>query len=153
MTYTTGTLEQIQALSNERQKLWRAKWPRRIRDEYRERIKQLDGQIAALWDVHRAEVAALRLPERPVDREAVFDFTTRVEPSPSHYQVKVGERWQYVDDETVAEAIRLWTVDNIPPPAPKEIPLREVLARRGKTLTFGQDERGRAHAREVALPT
>lgn len=123
MAYTTDTLEQIQQLSNERQKLWGAKWPRRIRDEYRERIKTLDRQIAALWVIHRAELAALRLPERSIDREAVVDFTGRVETSPSYYQVRVGERWQYVDDATVAEAIRLWTVDNTPPPSAEGNPI------------------------------
>lgn len=152
MVYTTDTLDQIQQLSNERQKLWRQKWPRRIRDEYQKHIQFLNTQIALLWVIHRAELAALRLPERAIDREAVADFTERVEPSSSYYQVKVGERWQYVDDESMTEAIRLWTVD-ITPPAPKEISLREVLGRRGKTLNFSQDEQGRMYAREAALPT
>lgn len=74
-------MEQIQALSNERQGLWRLAGKQKLNEGQRERLHDLHEIIARLWDTHRCEVAGLhqigRKPEDFLYQEWAADFNDR----------------------------------------------------------------------------
>lgn len=81
MSKSGSAMEQIQALSNERQGLWRLAGKQKLNEGQRERLHDLHGIITRLWDTHRCEVAGrsavLRLPEDFLYQEWAADFNDR----------------------------------------------------------------------------
>jgi hypothetical protein len=153
-------MEQIQALSNERQRLYRAKWTKRNQPTFRERIKQLDRQIATLWHLHRCELAAesrcSALP-RPASLDIYADYRSRIGEGDvaSSYQVRDGDGWRNVSAERLTGAIKRYVAD-LPERDPDDIeivPLKDLLARRGLTLEWRAIEGGSGYGRLVGLPT
>lgn len=116
--------------------------------EYRETIKRLDRQIADLWRDHRAALAA---PYRsaPAPREADpvirmdYFYHADLPVESSAYQIKEGGRWRSVDDQELSELISRYVAD-VPLEDPDDLPtsanlpLRDVLKRRGLTLRYKQ---------------
>lgn len=150
------TMTQIQALSNERQRLYASKWTKRSKPTFQGEIKKLDRQIADLWHTHRCELAAeKRLLDRPVKspvmaEDAFEDVRTEATES---YQVRDGERWRNVSPDELAMALLRWIADlpdetdNIP-----VTPLKAVLARRGLTLEWKRTSGRASYGKLVALP-
>lgn len=155
------TLSQIQALSNERQRLYASKWSKRSLSTFQEQIKTLDRQIAKLWHQHRCELAAeqrLFIPRR--DRSGDFemaaeDFFEDVrEPAAESFQVRDGDRWRNVSADELAMALVRYIAD-IPLCDPDDIPiapLKTVLAKRGLTLEWKRVPGGATYGKLVALP-
>jgi hypothetical protein len=154
----SSTLDQIQRLSNERLKLYSAKWPRRNQSDYRDAIKALNRVIADLWHEHRCELASANrrsvVPKEVEPAIAQDYFAHSGTPLPStSYQVQHGERWWSVDDKTLSKAIGRWVAD-IPADDPDEIvevpPLKEVLRNRGLTLRWESTRAGVGYHRLVS---
>lgn len=137
---------QIHALSNERFRLYGEKWTRRNRDDYRNKIKSLDEQIAALWHEHRRELASpkhqvmLRL-QANVDSTAIAeDYFEHVgiQRANTGHQIKDGDKWRSVDTDDLAQAVGRYVAD-IPADDPQDTdipPLKDILKRRGLTLRW-----------------
>lgn len=81
MGHDSGTMAQIQMLSNERQGLWRLAGKQKLNEGQRERLHDLHGIIARLWDTHRSEVAGrsylVKKPEDFLYQEWAADFNDR----------------------------------------------------------------------------
>jgi hypothetical protein len=58
------SMEQIQALAAERFNLYRLAGKQNLTPAQVNRIHEIEGRLASLWDVHRRELAAQRRPER-----------------------------------------------------------------------------------------
>jgi hypothetical protein len=121
---TSSIIEAINILSNERQKLWRAKWPRRQKAEYAMRLKELDRQIAGLWKDRRAELSGVIPVHKAIP---AFDYTDLGSRDPGYTKLKfdhTAEALPYEDD-TLPRTYEI-------------LPLSEILRRRNKTLYWGR---------------
>lgn len=152
------TMAQIQALSNERLRLYGEKWSKRNMPMYRETIKRLDRQIAELWKDHRSALAR-GLPALQAAREvtqAMIQHSSEEmgATAPSGYQVSDGDRWINVEVNELTTAISRYVFD-IPADDPDEIvevpPLKEVLRRRGLTLRWEPLRGGSGYHRLASL--
>lgn len=153
------TLDIIQRLSNERQTLYRQKWPRRQAREYAQRIRSLDQRLQELWHQHRVELVQ---NAKPVNMRFVLigrgDYRSSVEATAAR-NMGEGESIEpvtYLADaldqiglELVREVLAELRAER--DRHQKEVPLRKILARRGKTLQWADDGRGRAISRIVNL--
>lgn len=87
------TLAQINRLSEERQKLWRAAGRQRLTDEQRERVAVIGTRLERLWNLHRCEVAVgVQYYQTPIDRldnECFADFCER-----THMRGGMGSKWR-----------------------------------------------------------
>lgn len=134
----------IQALSNERLKLYGAKWSKRNRPTYRETIKRLDKHIADLWHEYRCELAspyrrsALPQEVEPVIIRDYMEHTGRAIPATGS-QVYTGDGWQSIDDKALSKALGRYIFD-IPADDPDDIvevpPLKEILRKRGLKMKW-----------------
>ena len=61
---TDTTFELINQLANERNFLYRLAGKQHITETQLDRIHEIEGRLATLWDAHRRELVARRTPER-----------------------------------------------------------------------------------------
>lgn len=164
----SSTMDQIQALSNERYKLYQAKWLKRNQPAFRDTIKQLNRQITDLWHQHRCELAQANRTDLTVyghrsghvavhGQAIAEDYFEHIGiPQPhSGYQVRDGGGWRNVDDEALTAALGRYIAD-IPLNEPDEFftaPLKDVLTRRGLTLEWRRTAGGNTYGKLVSLPT
>ena len=64
---TDTTFDLINQLSNERNFLYRLAGKQHITETQLNRIHEIEGRLATLWDAHRRELVARRTPERYSD--------------------------------------------------------------------------------------
>ena len=64
---TDTTFDLINQLSNERNFLYRLAGKQHITETQLNRIHEIEGRLATLWDAHRRELVASRRPERYSD--------------------------------------------------------------------------------------
>ncbi len=64
---TDTTFDQINQLANERSFLYRLSSKQHLTDNQINRIHEIEGQHATLWDAHRRELVASHRPERYTD--------------------------------------------------------------------------------------
>lgn len=176
----SSVLAEINALSNERQRLYGLQWTRRTAPGYRDRIKSIDAKLADLWQVRRREllqpVSAAEMRYIPVERG---DFRSRVESTAARNISSSNIDAQPVTDiadaladvgrdvarealaelrsedalaKLLVEALREVTAEIRDEDAGRfDIPLKTILARRRKTLAWTDKGSGRMHCYEVAL--
>ena len=63
----TETFDLINQLSDERNFLYRLAGKQHITEVQLNRIHEIEGRLATLWDAHRREVVAKNRPERYAD--------------------------------------------------------------------------------------
>lgn len=127
-----GTMGQIQALSNERQGLWRLAGKQKLNEKQHERLHDLKGIIERLWDVHRSEMAgryqAARQPADFLYQEWADDFNDRQRWSgaPSFKARLVGSDDRTGENVGLKQAQGLWkeTAAEIDR---HKLPLRQLL--------------------------
>lgn len=142
-----STLDIIQRLSNERQQLYRLKWPRRQRQAYASRIRQLDKQISNLWHFYRTELATepqlsyLRFVHVECD-----EFRSGVEALAAHHLDKaVDSPTPEVDKlATLADILRE-VCQELVQEKKRNLPLKAILAKRGETLAWSDRGQGRGY--------
>lgn len=61
------TFDLITQLANERSFLYRLAGKQHITEAQLNRIHEIEGRLATLWDTHRRELVARRTPERYTD--------------------------------------------------------------------------------------
>ena len=64
---TDTTFDLINQLSNERNLLYRLAGKQHITETQLNRIHEIEGRLATLWDAHRRELVSRRGPERYSD--------------------------------------------------------------------------------------
>ncbi|HBY97579.1 MAG: hypothetical protein M5U01_20880 [Ardenticatenaceae bacterium] len=74
------TMELIQRLSNERQRLWLLAGQGKATPADRRRIEELTRELYNLWDSHRREIAARRMP-REAGAPNIIDFPAVAQPA------------------------------------------------------------------------
>jgi hypothetical protein len=154
-----STLDIIQRLSNERQQLYRQKWPRRQAQAYVSQIRSLDTQIQSLWHQHRVELVQDAKPVNvrfvPIGRG---DYRSSVEATavrnmgeaePAQPVTQLADALDQLGLELVREVLAELRAER--ERNQDEIPLRKVLARQGKTLQWTDGGRGRAISRVVNI--
>lgn len=146
MNQQRSILDQIQALSNERQRLYLQKWSLRNRQGYRERLQTLNEQIEGLWYLRRKELAGPPLSAtRPIEVEHFSEVEDEANTVQSFADV-IDQVGVQVLLEVLAE---LREDDEVR----RAIPLRAILAKRNRTLQWTDLGRGRFASREVSLST
>lgn len=146
-SYSSAILDQIQRLSNERQQLYKQKWPRRQRQAYASRIRELDTQIAYLWHRHRVELAN----EPPLSYLAYVQaehdgFRSGVEAlAARHLDKAVVEPVAEVDKMASLADILREVYHELREERKRDLPLRDILAKRGETLAWADRGRGRSY--------
>lgn len=154
-----SVLDIIQRLSNERQALYRFKWPKRQAKEYAQRIRYLDEQLQGLWHQHRVElVANSKLVKVEYVAIGSGSYHSSVESTAAR---NVGEQQDVYPVTQLADALSEIGVSIIREVlaelreererSQETVPLRKVLARRGKTLQWSDGGRGRAVSRVVNM--
>lgn len=145
-------LDQIQRLSNERQQLYRQKWPRRQRQAYASRIRDLDTQINYLWHRHRIELACepqleyLRFVQVEQD-----EFRSGVEAMAARHLDKPVNKPMPKEDKMASLADILREVyQELRQERKPDLPLREILAKRGETLAWSDRGSGRSYPVPIA---
>lgn len=140
-----STLDIIQRLSNERQHLYRQKWPKRQCQAYASRIRELDKQISYLWHCHRTELATepqlsyLRFVR--VERD---EFRSGVEALAAQHLDKVVDAPTPEANKMVNLADILREVyQEFVQEKKRNLPLKDILAKRGETLAW--PDRGRSY--------
>lgn len=152
--YRSATLDIIQELSNERQQLYRFKWPKRQAKAYAQRIRVLDEQLQALWHQHRLELVS---NSKPINTQYVTissgDYRSSVEATaarnlgsePTVYPViHLADALSQIGLDVIREVLAELREE-------ADVPLRKVLARRGKTLQW-TEKRGRSVSSVVNMP-
>lgn len=131
-------MDQIQALSNERQGLWRLAGKQKLNEAQRERLYDLHEIIAKLWGRHRAEVAgrgdfAARRAEDFLHQDWAADFNDRQSLSGA---TKLKARLVGSEDSTgenvgLKQAQGLWkeTANEFDK---HKVPLRELVQRQNR---------------------
>lgn len=166
----TSTLDQINQLSNERQRLWRLAGKQKLKPEQRGRIKDINLTLQQLWNCHRAEVAsphseANRMGTRShrtpdvawmhdawvwVDDQRSRSTTERAAIREAQLQAGYVEGDDLVDAlvQGMREAVRELRIQDAD--AKGRVPLREKLAQRGETLHFMDAGKGQVFGIVVA---
>lgn len=156
-----STLDIIQRLSNERQQLYRFKWPKRQAKAYADRVHTLDKQIQKLWELHRIELVNNSKPINPHSVPiARGDYRSSVEATAVRNLGEVeaiqpvtqlADALDQLGLELVREVLAELRAER--ERNQEEISLRKVLARRGKTLQWIDGGRGRSISSVVNLTT
>lgn len=150
-------LKLIQELSNERQTLWRTAGHRRLKPKQQERIRYLNDRIPQLWHDYRVSFSRpVKKTVKTVQKEWMIDFADSltgrtgapeandVDDSP----VGVDQLFKW---QLVAELVRevLYEERHL------DLTLKQVLARRGETLSWVSPKsgRGRTYPQRVPLHT
>lgn len=150
-------MEQIQALSNERQLLWRSAGKRWPKAKQQDRFRYLNERIPKLWHDYRCSLSEPVKPKaRLVQKEWMVDYADSLTgrsgaPEPDdgddHQMIEVSAliKWELVA-ELVHEVLR--------EERHLDLTLKQVLARRGETLTWvNASGRQRQSPQRVALHT
>jgi hypothetical protein len=66
-------MEQIQALAAERFNLYRLGGHQNLTPAQVDRVHEIEGRLASLWDLHRRELAANRRPSQKRDSFSFYD--------------------------------------------------------------------------------
>lgn len=154
-----STLDIIQRLSNERQQLYRFKWPKRQAKDYAQRIHYLDERLKQLWQQHRAElVENSKLVKVEYVAIGSGDYRSTVESTAArnvgdepdvHPVTQLADALSEIGYSIIREVLAELREER--EQTREVVPLRKVLARRGKTLQWSDGGRGRSISQVVNI--